>query len=176
MWGFLSTSHFPITANENLANKYFFCLGLLANLADLLRPVDSRSIVLDLFDTFSPSLGGIPLGVLDDCWANGSFDKFYFFRTPSESGHLIASDTGDPLLTVISWHFCTGCNDVIIFPLFFGETLGMWVGVSLGYFSISVVNQVSLRLIFSSAPLCELCCKRSVQFGSILTSLMNGTV
>ena len=40
MWGFLATSYAPITANENLENKPYFCLGLLANLADILRPFD----------------------------------------------------------------------------------------------------------------------------------------
>ena len=41
IWGFLATSHFPTTANYSLANKPYFCLGLLANLADLLSPVGS---------------------------------------------------------------------------------------------------------------------------------------
>ena len=67
MWGFLTTSHAPITANENLVNKPYFCLGLLANLTDLLRPVDSRLIILDIFDAVSPSLDSILLGALDDC-------------------------------------------------------------------------------------------------------------
>ena len=66
MWGFLATSHYPITDNENLANKPFVCLGLLANLTDLLRPVDDISIILGIFDTFPSSQDGIPLGVLDD--------------------------------------------------------------------------------------------------------------
>ena len=70
MWGVLNTSHDPITANENLSNKPYFCLGLLANLADILIPVDSRSIILVIFDPFYPSRDGIPLGTLGDCWAN----------------------------------------------------------------------------------------------------------
>ena len=70
MWGFLATSHAPIAANENLENKSYFYLFLLANLTDLLRTVDARSIILGIFDPFSPlsaSPYGIPLGALDDC-------------------------------------------------------------------------------------------------------------
>ena len=67
MWGLLPTSHTPITANYNLAKKTYFCMGLLANLADLLRPVDPRSTILVIFDPFSPSQDGIPLGLLGDC-------------------------------------------------------------------------------------------------------------
>ena len=51
MWGFLATSHAPITANENLANKPYFW-ALSANLEDLLRTVVTGSIILDIFDTF----------------------------------------------------------------------------------------------------------------------------
>ena len=43
--GVLVNSHAPITANENLENKPYFCLGVLANLADLLIPVDTRLII-----------------------------------------------------------------------------------------------------------------------------------
>ena len=42
MWGFLGTSHTPIDTNNDLANKPYFCLVLLANLADTMRPVDDR--------------------------------------------------------------------------------------------------------------------------------------
>ena len=61
MWGVLDTSHAPTTANYNLGNKPYFCLDLLANLEDLLRPVDARSIILGILnlvlyseDTVSP--------------------------------------------------------------------------------------------------------------------------
>ena len=67
MWGFLATSHAPITANESLENIPYSCLGLLANPEDLLIPVDYRPIILGIFDPFSPSRDGIPLGALDDC-------------------------------------------------------------------------------------------------------------
>ena len=67
MWGILATSHAPINANGNLANKPYFCLGLLANLEDLLRPVDDRLIILGIFDPFSTSQDSIPLEELDDC-------------------------------------------------------------------------------------------------------------
>ena len=76
MWGFLATSHAPITSNENLSNKPYFYLGLLANLADLLIPVDAKSIVSGIFYPFtplSPSRYGIPLGVLYYCWAKTKF-------------------------------------------------------------------------------------------------------
>ena len=49
-------------------------------------------------------------------------------------------------------------------------------GVSLLSYPRSVLNQVSLRSIFSGAKLYDLCCTRSVQFGGIVPSLMNGTV
>ena len=61
MWGFLVTSHNPITDNYNLANKPCFCLGLLANMTDLLRQVNDILIILGIFDTFSPPQDGIPL-------------------------------------------------------------------------------------------------------------------
>ena len=54
MWGFLATSHAPITTNDSLANKPYFCLGLLANLEYLLRLVDARSIILGNLYTFFP--------------------------------------------------------------------------------------------------------------------------
>ena len=55
IWGFLATSYAPITANDHLENKPYFCLGLLANLADLLISVDSILFVLGIFDHFYPS-------------------------------------------------------------------------------------------------------------------------
>ena len=55
MCGFLATSHDPITANDNLANKPCFCVGLLANLVYILIPVDARSNLLGIFDLFLPS-------------------------------------------------------------------------------------------------------------------------
>ena len=69
MWGFLATSHAPITANGNLSNKPYLWLVLLVNLTDLLRPVDSISIVLGFFplSPLYPFQNGIPLGSLDDC-------------------------------------------------------------------------------------------------------------
>ena len=67
MWGFLATSHDPITDNENLENIPYICLVLLANLVDLLIPVDAGSIILGIFDPLSPSRYGIPLVELGDC-------------------------------------------------------------------------------------------------------------
>ena len=63
-----------------------------------------------------------------------------------------------------------------MFILFSGGTLGSLFVVSLGYYSRSTVNQVYLRSILYCAPLCDLSCTRSVQFGGIVPSLMNRTV
>ena len=54
MLGLLATLNYPINANNNLANKPNFCLGLLTNLANILIPFDARSIILGIFDTFYP--------------------------------------------------------------------------------------------------------------------------
>ena len=67
IWGNLSTSHAPNTANDDLLNKTYFCLGLLSNLADLLRSVDARLVMLVIFDSFYPSRNVISLDALDDC-------------------------------------------------------------------------------------------------------------
>ena len=66
MLGFLATSYAPITDNDILTDKQYFCLGLLSNLADLLRPVDSISILLVLFGPFSHSQDGVPMGTMRD--------------------------------------------------------------------------------------------------------------
>ena len=153
MWGFLSTSHSTTTDNQNLANKPYFYLVLLSTPADILRPVDNRSVILGLVDPFSPSWDGIPLSTLGYCWEKLTFGKSDVFRNPLETGHLVNSETDTPLLIVLSCNCFTGWYDVIIFLLFSGETLGTWVGVSLGYSSRSEVNQVSMRSIFSGAPI-----------------------
>ena len=67
MWGLLATSNAPINSNENLSNKPYFGLSLLANLEYLLKPVDARSIILGIFYPFSPSQYVIPTGELYDC-------------------------------------------------------------------------------------------------------------
>ena len=59
MWGLLDTSHALLTDNDNLENKPYVCLGLLDNLADLLVVFDARSIIIGIFDPFSPSRDGI---------------------------------------------------------------------------------------------------------------------
>ena len=69
-----------------------------------------------------------------------------------------------------------GYDNVIIFLLFYGATLRTWVGVSMGSYSRSGVNQVSLSSILSGAPLFEMHCTKYVQFGGIFPSLINGTV
>ena len=60
--------------------------------------------------------------------------------------------------------------------LFSGATLGLWLRGFLGSSSRSGVNQVSLRSIFSGAPIVYLCCTRYVQIVGIVTSLMNGNM
>ena len=67
MWGLLAISHAPITANDNLSNKKYVCLSLLAKIADVLRPVDARFIILGIYDHFFLSRDIIPLRKLDDC-------------------------------------------------------------------------------------------------------------
>ena len=67
MWEFLAISHATITANESLASKPYFFWGLLSNPSDLIIPVDSISIILGIFDPFSPSQDCISLDALDDC-------------------------------------------------------------------------------------------------------------
>ena len=76
--GLLAASHAPITANKNLSNKLYFCLGLLSNLAYILRPVDAILVILGILYPFYPSLDGITLGTLDDSLAIyfGKFDVF----------------------------------------------------------------------------------------------------
>ena len=77
IWGFLAASHAPITANGDLSNKLYFCLGLLSNLAYIMIPVDARSIILGIFYPFHPSLYGIILGTFDDCWVKQTFWRIW---------------------------------------------------------------------------------------------------
>ena len=119
IWVFLATSHDPINANDNLENKSYFWLGLLANLAGLLRPVIYRSILLDIFYPYSISIYGIPLGALNDCWEKRILLKFDVFLTCSEARRMCTSE--DPLLTVLYCTCGTYCNNVNILFLFSGE-------------------------------------------------------
>ena len=66
MWEVLSTLPYPNIANNNLENKSYFCLGLLANLVYLQRLFDARSSVLVIFDPLYPSRDVIPLGALGE--------------------------------------------------------------------------------------------------------------
>ena len=175
MWWLLATSHAPITANENLANKQCFCLGLVANTEDLLRPVYARVIILGIFDPFCPSWYVIPLGELDGCWEKIDLFEFDVLQTPSEAGCLTASDTGDLSMAGLSFTCGMDCNVVSVLLLFSRATLSSWLGGLLVSSSRSVVNQVFLRSILYGAPILELCCTRYVQFGGIVNSLMNGT-
>ena len=159
-----------------LWNKLYLCLVYLSNLAYLLRPVYDRSTILGVFGPLSPSLYDIPPGALNCCRAKQTFFKFDFFQTPSESGRSITSDTDATSLEVISCTCGDKCDNMSMLLFFYGATLSLWLGVSQRSSSISLVNQVSLRLIFSVEPLFDLCCTISVQFEGISPSLMNGTV
>ena len=84
MWGLLAASRAPITANENLSNKLYFCLGLLSNLAYILRPVDSISVILGIFYPFYPSLDIIPLVTLDYFLAKKLLVNLMCFELPQK--------------------------------------------------------------------------------------------
>ena len=101
---------------------------------------------------------------------------FMSFKIPPKDGRSITLETDTTSLDGPSCMCGTFCDGVIMLLLFYGETLGSWLGVYLGSSSRSGVNQVSLGSILPGAPLCEMHFTRSVQFGVIVTSLMNGTV
>ena len=128
------------------------------------------------FSTLSPSRYGIPLVTLDDCWARIIFFKFDVFKTPSEAGYLITLETGDPSMARLSCTWGSEWSDVIVLLFFYGAMLGLWLGIYLGYSSISGVNQVYLMWMLSGVLLCKLRCTRSFQFGVIVTYLMNGNL
>ena len=176
MWGFLAISHDPITAIYNLSNKKYFGLGLLENLSDILRTVDIISKILGIFVPFNISRYGIPLGALYYFSAEWTFNKFDVYQTPLEAGCSITSETGTPSPTELSFTYSIDCNDMSIFILFYGATLGWWLGVLIGSSSNYGVNQVYLGSIFYGAILCKLIFTRSIQFGSIMPYLINGTV
>ena len=48
--GSLDASYVPAPANDNLSNKQYIFGGSLSNLVDLLKAVDTRSIILGIFD------------------------------------------------------------------------------------------------------------------------------
>ena len=80
-----STSHYSVTDNENLEIKPYLCLGLVANLEDLITSVDSISSIFRIFDPCSPlstSRYGIALGALDGYLLKLTLFNLYVFRTP----------------------------------------------------------------------------------------------
>ena len=179
MWKFLANSDSPTTANENLSNKPYFWLGLLSNPAYLLRTFDTRSFILGFFDpvfyseySFSPSGYGIPLGMLDSFWMKSTLFHYNVLKTTSENRCSWNSEADDLFLAGLS---CT-CSLECIWLLFYGAMLGSCHVFSLVSSSRSGVNQVSLRKIFSIAPLCDLRCTRTFQFGGIVPHLINETV
>ena len=94
MWGILDTSHATITDNDNLENKPYFCFVLLANLADILIPVDSRQITSGILITFIPYLS-LQMSSHLDRWMielNKLYIQFDAFQTPLEAGCLCTSE------------------------------------------------------------------------------------
>ena len=59
-----------------------FCLGLLSNLGDLIKSVDTRSTIFGILYPLSSSWDGIPLGVLDKFWAKPTFFSFLCYKVP----------------------------------------------------------------------------------------------
>ena len=57
-------------------------MGLLEKLADLLRPVYPRSKILVIFDPFSTSWYGIPLGTFGYCWLKKTYLNLMRFELP----------------------------------------------------------------------------------------------
>ena len=113
------------------------------------------------------------------CWViveQNKFGKFDVFKTASKKGRSMTLETDATYLTGLSCNCCTGYNNLIIFVLFSGMTLGTQVGVYLGSSSRYGVNKLSLRSGLSGAPLCEMRCTILVQFGVIVTLLMYKTV
>ena len=175
MWGFKATPNAPTTANKNLTNKPYFCLSLLANLADILRPVDVRLIILDIFDTLFPPQDGIQLGALDGFWEKPTIFGVDVLQNRSETISLYNSEVDDSSLDGPSCMYGLDWDDVRVLLLLSWATLGSCLGVSLGYSSIFGGNQLSLKSILYFEPLCYMSCTRSVQFGGIVHYLMNGT-
>ena len=179
MWGFWATPQDPTTTNNNLANKPYFCLFLLSNRIDDLIPFLAKLFTLCIFDPFSSfytSWYCIPLVALDNCWARPTFSNFDLWENTLENGYFCYSEADAPSMDGPS---CTGgsdCNNASVLLLFSGATLRSWLRISLEYSSRYGVNQVLLISLFSRALLCELWCTRSVQFGVIGPSLINGTV
>ena len=85
---------------------------------------------------------------------------------------LFSSEADVFSLAGLSCRFGSDCGCL----LFYGAMISLYLGVSLRYSSIYRVNQVSLRSILSGAPLCEMVCTRSVQYGGIVTYVMNGAI
>ena len=151
----------------------------LANLEDILRPVDFRSTILGIFypfSTLSPSQYGIPPEKLDDRRAKIIFFKFDVFWTPSEAERLITLETGTPFMARLSCICSSDWGDVIVLLLFSGVMLGLWLGIYLGYSSLSVLNQLYLMWMLSGVLICKLRCTRYVQFGGIVPYFMNGNL
>ena len=156
--------------------NHIYIWFLLANLEDILRPVNARSIILGIFDPFYHKLDGNPLGALDECWAKRTLFQFDLFKTYSEAGRLINLEIDAPSLTGISCTCGNYCSNMRMLLLFSGVTLDLWLGNYIGSSSRYGIKQVSLMSILYGAPLCEMRCTISAYFGGIVPSLINVTV
>ena len=186
--GFLSTSHPPTTASYNFVNGTYLGWGwgggLLSNISDLQIPSGDVLIILGILifflyseDPLSPSLDGIPLGILDGFLAkkNPGFDVP---RTPSLTRFFCESEVHAFFLGGPSFTFGLDGNDASMLFLFslLGTMLILCLGVFMRSSSRSGVKHVYFRLIFSGALIFRIHFTRYVQLGGIVTSLINLTV
>ena len=162
------------------------CLGLFSNLEDRRRPVDTRLIILGILglilyfvDPFSTSRYGFLLVTSDGFWVKLIFSpRFYVLKTSLLTRCLCDLEVRATLLTGNSFIYGLGGDGANVLYSFynFGTALASRLGVFLGISSIFRVKYVSLKSMLLDAPICDLHCTRSIQFGGIVTYLMNGTV
>ena len=87
-------------------------------------PVDTTPIILNIFGPFYFFARWHTTGHVGLLLSKKTFGKFEMFRTSSEIGHSITSETYTLFMNGLSCTCCTGCNDATIFLLFNGATLG----------------------------------------------------
>ena len=102
--------------------------------------------------------------ILDGCWDKSTLLHFIYCKLPRKMDvHEIQRD------------FLYVRFGLLLFVNIWSNAwLVSWIFMR--YYSRYGVNQVSLRSILSVKLICDLHCTRSVQFGGIVTYLMNETV
>ena len=107
-----------------------------------------------------------------------SFLSFDVFLTSSLTGYLFDSDLRAPYFIRPLFTYGSGGDAASMLFLFcdFGLAIGSCLGVFIVSSSVSGMDHVSLIPMFYSVPLFKMYYTRSVQFGSIVPSLMNGNV